>query len=134
MYGTICFQCNGRTITLTTRGAVAQNYYTALCSLPAREIRVGMKIREDNGKFAVVTFAGYSQDGGGWLDKDGTTLRPHFRITTAQCDHGTFETTLFRVAQTPGEQEWKREVALAYQATLGTNGKPRKVRKTTHAA
>jgi hypothetical protein len=111
---------------MTKRGALAQEFYRRLCSLPAREVQVGMRVTFDGYKgYQTVIFSGVKSAGGsGWI-KDGVVI-PYYTIDTAQVSHGMMEDTLVRVAQTPEQQQQKRAEALTYQATLTKQGKPAK--------
>ena len=40
-YGTRCFKCAGQKSILTPRGKKAQDFYIALCSKPASELKIG---------------------------------------------------------------------------------------------
>lgn len=44
-YGDRCFKCGGSGKVLSTRGAVAQKFYTDLCSIKLSEVKVGDRIR-----------------------------------------------------------------------------------------
>lgn len=129
MYGTTCFRCSGRGITLTKRGALAQEYYRKLCCLPAQEITPGMRLRIDSidgmtGLLRTVTFSGYKPEGtGGWRQPDGS-LQPYYYLEAGGYVLGTSPTALYRVAQTKETQARKQAEALAYQASLTKAGKP----------
>ena len=132
MYGTTCFRCAGRGITLTKRGERAQAFSRALCCLPAQEITPGMRLHVDGATrgFRTVTFSGFREgDTGGFRQPDGS-LQPFYYLQAEGYSLGTSPTALYRVAQTKDEQATKRAEALAYQASLSKTGKPLKGKPT----
>src|SRR3954452_7150611 len=46
-HGTRCFKCGGHGLTLTKRGALAQNVYNELLKINAEDIQPGMKVMSD---------------------------------------------------------------------------------------
>ena len=128
-FGTICFKCGGRQVVFTKRGAVAQEFFTRLCSKRADELVVGVdKIKEETGKFYTVTFTGIKNDGSGQII-DGVVV-PYYRVETAYCSHGTSPERVFRVAQSAEAKQAKIKEALAYQESLTKTGTVRKVKKS----
>jgi hypothetical protein len=128
MYGTTCFRCSGRGVTLTKRGTLAQAYYRTLCSRPAREIHPGMRIYVEGAKGArTVIWSGTKPQstGGCWA---GGVFQPFYILEVEGTTLGTSADTRYRVVQTKAEQASKQAEALAYQATLTKAGKPLRAR------
>lgn len=130
-YGTTCFKCRGRGITLTKRGNAAQIHFNQLCSKRAGDLKIGDRIREDSitgggkGCWATVAFVGVKETDSGYYE-NGTRI-PYFCVDTNVCSHGTTADEMFRVSQTDEERATKVALALEYQASLTKRGKPRKV-------
>src|SRR5205823_10263506 len=53
-YGTRCFKCAGKGVTLTKRGAVAQAYFRLLLSKRYIDLEPGDKIRDEGDRKSVV--------------------------------------------------------------------------------
>ena len=125
--GTVCFDCNGRKIVLSKRGAAARAHLEALRSKPVSELLPGEEIfARHTGKWHTVKRV---QESGCARVVDGV----HFPMIDVVCVDGqglTVENldSVVRV-RTRGEAaaETLRQ-ALAYQATLTKAGKPRAAR------
>jgi len=125
-YGTTCFRCRGRKITLTARGAAASTYLTALRSKPAGEVKVGDAImNRDTGKFSPVTaigpypYASYSVVNGVKIE------HAMIRIEAAAGGLICEPSTPVRIRQNAEQSEATFAAAIAYQATLTKTGKVR---------
>lgn len=127
MYGTTCFKCHGAGKVYTKRGRAAVEHWTRLMSKQAGELQPGDKIRERGIRgWCTVQAVGYGVIGCSTVDQETGEQRPIFGIKTDRVGLGTPEDTLVRVAQTAEQKRAKLEQALAYQATLTKQGKPRK--------
>ena len=113
-----------RLLSLTKRGAAAQQYFRDLCSIPAKDIEVGMKVWIEPGPFNT---GGYSEvtgiEAGRTRDSEG---QPGLRITTKKMALYTFRSSMYRVKQTKEARAEKVAKAMAYQDSLTKAGKPRK--------
>jgi len=126
--GSRCFGCSGRKVRLTKRGTAAQNWYHHHQMKPLAELQVGDRVWEEN------FFAGYRA----WFRVDrieGDTVHVSYlrKHHTTRDEIALQGTRSFRVR--PSDQfavRWQQMVALAFQATLNKNGKPRRGR--TNAA
>ena len=116
MYGSRCFGCGGSGAKLTKRGAAAQEFLNEKCMRRMDEFKVGDLIWSDGipgftaSKWGTVTEV--IQDGEKWIVK-----------STACEFHGSADQK-YRRGLTAEEKTTFRAEALAYQATLGKNGKP----------
>lgn len=132
MYGTTCFRCHGRKLTLTARGAAAKAYFEALCSKPASEVRVGDAVWFEGFSkscwFEVTEIATGQESGRAWVG--GVELPRRFdMINISGAEHGingVSPDTIVRVRQSPEQRATNLAAALAYQATLTVKGTPRK--------
>lgn len=125
--GTVCFDCNGRKIVLTKRGAAARARLEALRSKPVSELLPGEEIfARHTGKWHAVKRV---QESGCARVVDGVQF-PMIDVVCVDGQGLTVENldSVVRV-RTRGEAaaETLRQ-ALAYQATLTKAGKPRAAR------
>lgn len=133
MYGTRCFKCGGAKRVYTKRGAMALHYYNELLSVPASELKPGMKIREMRGLSGQLSWITLTT-----ID-DNSVTRSHGAIINGECvysglnihaDGWTYGAVppdqKFRIAHTAEVKRAAREKALDYQDTLTKSGKPRK--------
>lgn len=127
-HGSTCFRCGGRGRHLTKRGASAVAHLRALRSKPASEVRAGDRVWVhgcpgiSRGAWRTVTAAGPSQAG------RLVTLTYTDIETEGPGVVSVLPDAPVRVAQAPWEQVATHAAALAYQATLGADGKPRPAR------
>jgi len=128
MTGTRCFKCNGGKNVYTKRGALAQRFYTALLSKPARDLVVGDRVRARFGgplsgewtAFGRVTELSVSDVG-----NVSFTVCNNSRLWgTVTFVHGG--DALVRYHHTAKEKAPKLARALAFQASLTKSGKPTK--------
>lgn len=133
MHGSTCYGCAGRGSRLTKRGHMAQEYFTSLCSLPASEVKPGMKY------YSAGIAAGSFNLSSKWiLVQDVQAKQEKFTVNGAEQERTIYviigdteqfhasADTIFRIAQTGEQKKQKREQALAYQATLTVSGKTAK--------
>lgn len=125
--GTVCFDCNGRKIVLSKRGAAARAHLEALRSKPVSELLPGEEIfARHTGKWHAVKRV---QESGCARVVDGVQF-PMIDVVCVDGQGLTVENldSVVRV-RTRGEAaaETLRQ-ALAYQATLTKAGKPRAAR------
>jgi hypothetical protein len=117
-HGTRCVKCSGRGTVLTNRGKVAQEFFTKCMSKPARAVAPGeqYQLRGDS-----------LSEPDRWITVTATRVEPGGEVTliadkytyTSPPDH------LIRIAHTAEAKRAKIAAALAYQATLDENGKPK---------
>lgn len=134
----ICFKCSGKGSVLTKRGAVAQAFLNDLLRVTLDQLKVGDKI------FFEGFNAGSYCEPSRWGTIESIEFLPNapsypghpdkveWRVNTTAGswqglldDNGKCEQK-FRKAWTAEEKQVKREIALAFQATLTKQGKPRK--------
>lgn len=134
-YGTTCFGCGGRGVTLTKRGAAAQAFLNAsrlvaITDLVAGDVVYTTGITLGGGvydqKVTVVDVGeehqyGSSLKDGAWVPTLGRTL---YALTTKgeAYNYTTSSTHTFRKVFAPLEDAAKKAAALAYQATLTATG------------
>jgi hypothetical protein len=140
MYGDVCFKCNGKGRTLTKRGQAAQEYYRNLCSVKARDLKVGDVV--------MVEFMGMSfksaieeiktEPSNHIVQINGITQEPK-DYTTFMCKRkeekyhqGKFADSLVRVYRDDNSERIAQ--ALAYQETLLKTGKEPKRKKKVEVA
>ena len=128
MTGSRCFKCNGAGVTLTKRGAKAQELYRLLLSKRYIDLEPGDKIQD-------LGIPGFTA--GGWRTVVSTTLttasysqngeqisRPAIDV---ECEgfglQGYGREDMIRVAATREEKALAKEQALAFQARLTKQGK-----------
>ncbi len=139
-YGTRCFRCAGKCITLTKRGEAAKRYLTALRSKLASDIVIGDSIwlheffsgktewyvvdgitpHDNTGSYSII----------GGVKIPGRTDLLDFSAVSAKGEaygkNGVAPEEMIRVRQTPEQSAETFAKALAYQATLTKTGTPRK--------
>lgn len=144
-YGTTCFKCGGRKVTLTKRGAEAQRYLTALRSKRLADVVVGDKwwhqapdclpgarsewvTVEEVGTEIVRTRTG-ADEYNPWREIEQIAISGHgVKSKTATRFIGGPD-TIVRIAQDAAAKAATFAQALAYQATLTKAGTVRKTRK-----
>lgn len=126
--GSRCFKCNGAKLLLTKRGRVAQRFYRALLSKPARDLAVGDRVQ--------ARFGGPLS--GEWIGSGkvtelsvGDSGKVSFTVHNSTRLWGTvtFECggdALVRIHHTAEQKAPKYERALAFQASLRKTGKTSK--------
>lgn len=135
--GRTCFGCGGKGERLTKRGAAARQHYVEACSVPVTEVQVGDLIQ-----WGSVTMGGdpynfkarieevgtrtqrISTDGGPMREVESIVLTTTRR--GVKHHYSAWPQTKVRKYWPEAENEAKIAEALAYQATLGKNGKPLK--------
>jgi len=132
MHGTVCFQCGGSGVQLTKRGHVAQRFYDELLTKRAGDFTVGDFYRDADGKTYRVDEIKPDTNNPGSIQlisngKPGVTFSGMCYVTSP--DH-----PLRSVPATVEARDAARAKALEFQATLGKNGKPKKVKRTDAAA
>ena len=131
MYGTMCFKCSGAGNVLTKRGAVAQAFLNDLRSIPMEDFKAGDLILLSglgSSKFAKVSSvillsgkeAGYIND-------------PDLACVKIECEGGSIIGFAGKSKERKGFSKIEKAAqvakALAYQASLGKNGKLLKVKE-----
>lgn len=127
--GSTCFKCSGQGRTLTKKGAAAQKYAETLCEKLISEVVVGDFIRIDSithryfGKVVEISEPRV-------ISTSNITGEEHMGIelTTEHSKMGrsgliTSPNSIIRIGQTKDQKQAKRELALAFQATLTKQGK-----------
>src|SRR5581483_11115026 len=124
MHGTVCFQCGGSGVQLTKRGEVAQRFYNELLTKPARDFKVGDSYRMQ-GDPKTYRIEEIKPD----------ALNPGLiQLNGPGMSYGCSPDSPLRSVPTVEVRDAARAKALEFQATLGTNGKPKKVKRTDAAA
>lgn len=125
--GSTCFGCGGSGIRLTRRGSAAAAFFRASQEKHLSEVRVGMFVWDDTmgykARFLLVEAIEPSQ--AYYIVND--IKRP---LTNIKTRRGTFAIASDGVVRCIADEDERQALiaaALAYQATLGTNGKPLKV-------
>lgn len=133
-YRDVCFKCAGAKVVYSKRGLAAKRYFDGLCTVAAKDLKVGDRIRTDgmtNGGASysyTATITAIDTNGGGEVICNGvayTLLRielesPKFgKSGLCTYPHHTFLTR-------NDDRKEKFEQALAYQETLTKRGTPRK--------
>jgi len=131
--GTRCFKCNGGKNVYTKRGALAQRFYTALLSKPARDLVVGDRVRARFGGPLSGEWIGFGKVTE--LSVDGTG-RVSFTVHNSTRLWGTVTLVYggearVRYHHTAEEKAPKLARALAFQASLTKTGKPSKTTLAT---
>lgn len=136
-HGTCCFKCGGKGIVFTKRGVAAQIHFNRLCSKTAGEVQVGETIQVNDmgfhyfSKVVEVTeprIIGRSKVGTeDWQDNIGITISTYHDVR-GQFGMTTSEDAIVRIGQSKEQKAAKIEQAIAYQANLTKQGKPRKRR------
>jgi hypothetical protein len=128
-YGTMCFRCQGKRITLTARGAAAKKFFEESCMVPAESLKVGDVVKTRYG-FATITSIkpGDPNDGNKRLDQVTNEWKPlhtadMLNIETNRICFHTMPGEMVRKGQSADEKKTKLEAAYAYQATLTKAGK-----------
>jgi hypothetical protein len=136
-YGTTCFKCAGRGLTLTKRGKLAMDYFTRLLSVQAKDVKKGMKIRESGvsaggdlfTKWATVVDVRYEQSRNATM-VNGEFVQSTNQVLVIETDwitvHGVAEDRLYRVASDVTAKRNAAELAIAFQRSLNKQGKPDK--------
>lgn len=141
-YGTTCFGCGGSGVQMTKRGAAASAYLAELRSKPAAELVVGDLIQ-----VGCITMSGDPYNAWGRVESIGReastgaslvngVMTPHnFEYVVVTCklckggrDHVSHlcETTRVRIHHAGEAAASTWAAAMAYQASLTNQGKPRK--------
>lgn len=134
MYGSTCFDCRGRKLVLTKRGEAAQRFLRALRSAPVTEIKIGDRV-----KVGRITLNGTPYEQIETVTSVERAVEHYERnvngemvpfsmiVVNIETNRGSYQadvrSTIYRV-DPPAVQRGQYAAALAYQATLGPNGKP----------
>ena len=117
MYGTVCFKCHGKKVTLTKRGAAAQALYTKLASKPNTNLVAGDQIWFVDGVFGksrwiTVKSITPDQHNAGYIviDSDGAQLHE-------------VPGTLARVRLNAEQRAAVLDVCVAFERSLNKQGK-----------
>lgn len=122
-----CFKCRGAGRVFTKRGGVANQLFVESLSIPAIELKPGMKINDGNGWETVIEVRSgdLSRDGGYY--KDGVVTPYPLVLVTDRCQFMGFEPSkLYRVAHSAEDKQLKLRLAVEYQACLTKSGTVRK--------
>lgn len=135
MYGTVCFKCGGKGGVLTKRGAAAQNFLNDMRSVEAKDLKVGDVIRQENyfaGKYkfsaikSIELVPDYAKSSkivdGEKIEVSHSALK----IETDYMSEYLLPDSKVRKGFKAEEKAEQVAKALAYQASLGVNGKPLK--------
>jgi hypothetical protein len=127
MHGDTCFKCGGCGKQLTKRAHVALLWLRELRTIPARDIKVGMRIRWSNLTLQVQEVAQDTKSSGSSL-KDGVMVPtpPYLHIRGTK--HGLSLFPDSKVQVIPGKEEALAQLtrAIAYQDSMTKQGKLRK--------
>lgn len=121
--GDRCYGCGGKGVTLTKRGAAAHRFYVELTSILASEVMVGMKLRGCGWKKFTVRTIETRSDGSLSFNNGGEGMKNFTWIV------GPALKLQLLPRDDQQQIEWLNQ-ALAYEATLGANGKPKSRRAT----
>lgn len=123
--GDRCFGCHGTGFALTRRGNAAQAFFTALLTVRAGDVTVGMRVNDRGGrKFTVAAIEQWSSDG--WIVNGEKVQTTGVTFTSAQGNqYGYSDGILMTRIPTPDERAEMAAKALAYQDSLTRAGKPR---------
>lgn len=128
-YGTTCFGCGGRGTKLTKRGEAAQQLYTRMASKRADQVVPGDVIWCDNviGKsgWSVVETSARPTDGSGYISPEGghyQTIHAWY-ISTKLLGMYISRHDVVRVRQSVEQRAGILDVCIAYQRSLGKDGK-----------
>lgn len=119
MDGDRCYGCGGKGIKLTKRGAAAREFYIKLLSKPASEIVAGETIYFSGICAGWYVVKAVSVKNDGMIDLD---FEPTKKLSGYVCN----PSEVIRYAHTKEQSAPKLAAALAYQASLTKQGKPRK--------
>ncbi len=131
MNGTVCFGCGGAKVRLTKRGAAAQARFRAALAIKAEDVVVGMRIKDDGpmgaGTFTVAEITECAPTKGRSL-RDGvmvdwTQSMRDFKSVSGKV-RGYSGSCVFQRVPSAEERAALAAECLAFQATLGKNGKP----------
>jgi hypothetical protein len=121
--GDRCYGCGGTGIVRTKRGTAAYVMYVESQKRPLLDLKVGEYLWDD-------TF-GYKAK---WLPITEIDLSglhtgtcngvPYMLLTTKRGGHGVFANSIVRSIRDEAHRQELKAAALAYQDTLGVNGKP----------
>lgn len=134
MWGTICFKCCGAGRVYTKRGAATKIYFENLLSIPAADLKIGLKVRAlvisnagqvQGNKWTLITNIGPNTTCG--VYRNGTVVYEGLTIESEHCSFGgVAPTTLYRVQVTKEVKSAALAKALDYQDTLTKTGTVRK--------
>lgn len=139
MYGTTCFGCDGKREVVTTRGRVAMQFLERLRGRKAKDVKPGDKVKTPWG-WKTAERVGTTVQKGASL-KGGVMVPYEMEMVAISGGEGNGS---WRMQQAPGstvkvalpqaELDRTLDLALAFQDTLGRNGKPLASKAQAHAA
>lgn len=137
MHGSTCFGCGGSGKVFTKRGYAAKAHLKALRQRAVADLQVGDWLWDDTFGYKPkwLPITEIKQDTHSTHIIDGIALPPGKTVYTRRGGFGGLQPTNM-VTSVRGEEERKATLAaaIAYQGTLGKNGKPTKAAKTAEAA
>ena len=137
-YGTTCFKCRGRGITLSKRGQAAADYLSSLRSKRVADLVVGDEVWSDNpfmgkpGWFAVTHIEPCKETASVTTGNVTTTITDRINVNCAEAGRGMYGAspdTMVRVRVTGALADETLAKALAYQASLTASGTVSKRKK-----
>lgn len=126
MNGDRCFGCGGQGVQLTKRGKAAKAFYIESQQVAVTDLKPGMFVWDDMygkvAKFLEVLSVGESRS---CAIVNGEPI-PYIDIVTRRCTHNVYPSSKVRAVRDEAQRKEQVAAALAYQATLTQQGKPRK--------
>lgn len=133
MHGDRCYGCGGTGKVYTKRGKVAAAYLNALRHVPVETLKVGDLVQEDVGMNGSTAFFHVEAIKTGPANEFGyiDNTSPMVKLVLQENKHGLkyslkFAGTAVRKGFTVAEKQEQLRLALEYQDSLTTHGKPRK--------
>lgn len=131
MYGSVCFKCHGDGNILTKRGFAAQCFLNDLRSIPLEDFKPGdlmLCMGLGSSKFAkVLSVSLLSGKEAGYIND------PDLECVKVECEGGVYIGFKGKSKERKGFSKIDKAAqvakALAFQASLGKNGKPLKVKE-----
>lgn len=126
MDGDRCYGCRGTGLQFTARGKAARAFYEASQLKPLSELKPGMFLWDDTfGMKAKWLPIESIEQTGSYCESNG--VRQYYtNIVTKRCRLGVLPGSKVRALASDEERQALLAAALAYQDTLGKNGKPLK--------
>lgn len=129
MNGDRCFGCGGQGVQLTKRGKAAKAFYVESQQVAVTDLKPGMFVWDDMyGKVAKFLPVLEISRSGSYHVVNGEHIHS-VCITTKRGGHCVFPDSKIRAVRDEEQRKEQIAAALAYQATLTREGKPRKTRK-----
>jgi hypothetical protein len=121
IHGSVCYGCKGSGITLTSRGFAARKFFLESLKTPVEQVRPGGFVRVDGRWKTVVEIKPSST----YAIINGEKVNG-VDITCKTISLTVWDGSLVEYVANEQERTQKLEAALAYQASLGKNGKAKK--------